>query len=250
MTTPLPPPPLDPASALFVDVDGTLLEIAPDPKAVQVPPHLPELLRALEARHGGAFALVSGRAIAALDRLFAPWQAAAAGLHGGERRRSDGSRADIDPGIASAALERIRPAAAEFAADLSGVRIEDKGGTLALHYRSTPERAAAVERFAQEAVAAGRGALRQLAGKMVIELVPRGFGKGRAIAAFLAEPPFCGRRPVFLGDDVTDEEGFAEIERRGGVAIRVGPPTTATAAAFALPDVDAALAWLSGAAPG
>jgi trehalose 6-phosphate phosphatase len=139
-------------------------------------------------------------------------------VHGGERRRRDGSRADLDPGIAATALDRIRAAAIDLAARNPGLRIEDKGRSLALHYRSAPEAGPRVERFAAQAIAEGDGALRAIAGKMAVEFVPHGYGKGGAIAAFLAEPPFHGRRPVFLGDDVTDEEGFSEVARRGGIS--------------------------------
>lgn len=244
------PPPLDPTDALFVDVDGTLLDIALHPGAVRVPANLPGFLQRLEVRHGGAFALVSGRPIASLDQLFRPWRGAAAGVHGGERRRRDGSRADLDPGIATPALDRIRAAAIDLAARNPDLRIEDKGRSLALHYRSAPEAGPRVERFAARAVDEGEGALRAIAGKMAVEFVPRGYGKGGAIAAFLAEPPFQGRRPVFLGDDVTDEEGFSEVARRGGVSIKVGPPDRPTVAAYRLPDVSAVHAWLAGQAAG
>jgi trehalose 6-phosphate phosphatase len=117
---------------------------------------------------------------------------------------------------------------------------------LALHYRAAPEIEPEITRFAQKAVAESGGVLRWIGGKMVVELVPLDYGKGPAIAAFLADPPFRGRPPVFLGDDLTDEEGFAEIRRRDGTAIRIGPPAADTLADFALPGVAAALAWLSG----
>lgn len=246
MATLSPPPPLDPNWALFVDVDGTLLEIAPQPDAVRVPEHLLALLERLQNRHHGAFALVSGRSIAAIDELFRPWNGAAAGLHGGERRRPDGSYAEHDGDEAAAALARIRSAAAAFAAGNSGVRLEDKGRTLALHYRAALECGPEVARFAQQAVADSGQALRAIDGKLVVELVPRHYGKGRAIAAFLAEPPFRDRRPAFLGDDLTDEEGFVEIGRRRGISIRVGPPDAATRASYGLPDVAATLEWLEG----
>ena len=243
------PPPLDPNWALFVDVDGTLLEIAPRPDAVRVPPHLPLLLEQLQSRHKGAFALISGRPIAALDDLFRPWRGAVAGLHGGERRRPDGSRSDLESD-ARAVLDGMRRSAAAFVSDNPGIRLEDKGRTLALHYRAAPELRQKVTRFAERVVAVSGGPLRLIGGKMVVEVMPRDYGKGRAIAAFLAEPPFRGRMPVFLGDDLTDEEGFAEIKRRNGRAIRVGPPAAGTLAGYALPDVAAALAWLSGESSG
>jgi len=239
------PPPLDPRSALFLDVDGTLLEIAPRPELVQVPVGLPSLMIRLSARREGALALISGRPLAQLDRLFQPWQGAAAGLHGLERRRADGILDCRVDGNSSAALDRLRPTLAALAADGTGLTLEDKGETLALHYRAAPQREpesrAAVEALHREMASV----LRLITGKMVVEFQPRGADKGRAIAAFLAEPPFLGRRPVFVGDDTTDEDGFAEIRRRGGIAVRVGPFGGATIANYRLPSVEAVLAWLA-----
>lgn len=236
------PPPLDSGSALFLDVDGTLLEIAPRPDRVQIPSGLPSLLENLTQRHGGALALVSGRSLDEIDRLFYPWQGAAAGLHGIERRRADGT---LDPKIdpaAAAALDRLRPRLAAFAAASSGLALEDKRATLALHYRSAPQREPEVRSLAGS-LAQQEPSLRLIAGKMVVEFQPRGIDKGAAIAAFLAEAPFFGRLPVFVGDDVTDEDGFAEIGRRGGIAIRVGTPAH-TRAGYTLADVQAAHNWL------
>jgi trehalose 6-phosphate phosphatase len=239
-----PPEPLDRGSALFLDVDGTLLEIAPRPDLVQIPSALPSLLRDLARQRGGALALISGRPLAELDRLFRPWHGAAAGLHGVERRRADGTLDHRIDHAAAAALDRVRPRLAALARDRRGLILEDKGGTLALHYRAAPDCAdeilAAAEALQREA---GK-ALRLIAGKMVVEFQPRGADKGAAIAAFLAEPPFLGRLPVFVGDDVTDEDGFAEIDRRSGVAIRVGRPAD-TRAGYGLPSVQSVRAWLA-----
>jgi trehalose 6-phosphate phosphatase len=128
---------------------------------------------------------------------------------------------------------------------LRGVWLEDKEGTLALHYRDAPAHGAEVLREAERLARREGDALRLIAGKMVVEVQPRLYGKHGAIAAFMAEPPFHGRRPVFLGDDTTDEDGFAEVNRRHGLAIRVGDPTGATAAKYTLPSVAAARAWLA-----
>ncbi len=227
--------------ALFLDVDGTLLEIAPEPGAVKVPARLRRILEQLQAATGGALALVSGRSLEQLDRLFAPLCLSAAGLHGLERRNLGRKieRAATDP----AALDRARARLASFAADHDGVLLEDKGLTLALHYRMAPDLAGAAAKAAMEAVADSGGALVLLQGKMVCELKSPGIDKGRAIAAFLEEPPFAGRPPVFAGDDVTDEAGFVTINRRGGVTIRIGggPPT---AAAFGCRSVAALHTWL------
>jgi trehalose 6-phosphate phosphatase len=242
------PPSLDRDSALFLDLDGTLLEIAPRPELVMVPAGLPELLARLAERRGGALAVISGRRIEDCDRHLRPWRGAAAGLHGAERRRADGSLATGGDSAAdreaAAALDRLRPALNELARRIPGVLIEDKGRTIALHYRQVPEKEgeirAAVARLLRPEIAA----LRLMSGKMLVELKPAHHDKGRAVAAFLEEAPFRGRMPVFVGDDTTDEDGFREVNRRGGVSIRVGAPETATAAVHTLPTVPAVLAWL------
>src|SRR5207249_12256682 len=124
--------------------------------------------------------------------------------------------------------------------------LEDKGRTLALHYRAVPEAGAQIRDRAERLLCEHGDGLRLIPGKMVVEFQPRHYGKGGAITAFMAEPPFRGRAPVFLGDDTTDEEGFAEVNRRGGVSIRVGAPLATSAAAYRSPSVAAALDWLAG----
>lgn len=247
------PPPIDRASALFIDVDGTLLEIAPRPELVRVPRQLPALLRHLGDQRAGALALISGRPLNDLDRLLRPWRGAAAGGHGAERRRVSGDVVPAGDGpvaaAASAALDRLRPPLRAMAGRLPGLWLEDKGMTLALHYRAAPDKEAEVRGFVEGLLAAAGGCLRLIAGKLVVELQPSDIGKGTAIAAFLAEPPFRGRRPVFLGDDATDEDGFAEVNRRGGLSIHVGGPGTATVAGYALPSVAAVLDWLAASPP-
>ena len=244
------PPPLDRDAALLIDVDGTLLEIAPHPDRVEVPPGLPRLLERLAGQRDGALALISGRPIADLDLLFQPWRGAAAGLHGIERRRPDGSRADSEATAADAAaataLDRLRPELQVLMRQRPGVWLEDKGRTLALHYRAVPEAEAEIRARAEQLLREHGNALRLIPGKMVVEFQPRHHGKGGAIAALMAEPPFRARVPVFLGDDTTDEEGFAEVNRRDGLSIRVGAPLAGTAAACRLPSVTAALDWLAG----
>jgi trehalose 6-phosphate phosphatase len=238
-------PPLDPLSALFLDVDGTLLEIAPRPELVRVPDGLPSLIMRLSAARGGALALISGRPLAQLDQLFQPWQGAAAGLHGLERRRADGILDRVVDVHSAAALDSLRPKLEALAADGTGLTLEDKGGTLALHYRAAPYREPEIRAVVETLHREIASVLRLIIGKMVVEFQPRGADKGRAIAAFLAEPPFLERRPVFVGDDTTDEDGFAEIRPRGGIAVRVGPFDGATAANYRLPTVEAVLAWLA-----
>jgi trehalose 6-phosphate phosphatase len=239
----LPPPPRSRAAeiALFLDVDGTLLEIEREPGDVHVSERLCRSLERLQSATGGALALVSGRSLDQLDRLFSPLRLSAAGLHGLERRNVGVKieTAAPDP----AAFQRARRRLAEFADAHEGVLLEDKGLTLALHYRKAPEAAGAAVAAAEAAVAESEGALVLLHGKMVCELKPPGIDKGRAIAAFLDEPPFAGRLPVFAGDDVTDEAGFETINQQGGVSIRIGD-SRPTAAAYGCPNVAAMQTWL------
>jgi trehalose 6-phosphate phosphatase len=226
--------------ALFLDFDGTLVEIAGAPDLVEVPPELPELLRALSDRLDGALALVSGRPIDQLARLLAPFAGAMAGQHGLERRRSNGG---VLRCAAPPALDRIRPVLADFAEHHPGVRLEDKGCSLALHYRQAPALAATCRDVVRRAALGSGGALKAIDGKMVIELLVQPSGKGGAIAAFLAEPPFRGRVPVFVGDDSGDEDGFLMVDRLGGTSVHVG--AGATVARHRLADVADVLAWLA-----
>jgi trehalose 6-phosphate phosphatase len=234
------PPVLPADAALFLDFDGTLIEIAAAPDQVTVPLGLPGLLRGLADRLDEAVALVSGRPIADLDRWLAPLRLPIAGLHGLECRRPDGTLDRLAP---PAWIARLRPEMAAFARAHPGVLLEEKPLSLALHYRAVPAEAVAVRAFVDAcATQLGEAAIAQR-GKMVVELRPAGHDKGSAIDAFMTAAPFEGRRPVFVGDDLTDEHGFAVVNRRGGLSIRVGAPTE-TAARWALPDVAAVLAWL------
>lgn len=225
--------------ALFLDVDGTILDIAETPDAVQVDDHLRAVLRHLQVNLGGALALVSGRPIADLDRLFEPLHLPIAGLHGLERRAADGVIHRID---GAAGLDNLRSPLQIFAAARPGLVLEDKKLTLALHYRQAPTAETEARAFVEELVAGCRG-LEVLHGKMVLEIKPRQADKGAAILAFMNEPPYLGRKPVFIGDDVTDEDGFAIVNRMDGFSVRVGTEKK-TAARYHLSDVAAVTAWL------
>jgi trehalose 6-phosphate phosphatase len=235
----LPAPPAD--GALFLDFDGTLVEIAAAPEHVVVPAALKRLLAGLTARFGGAVAVVSGRPIADLERRLAPLRLPCVGLHGLERRRPDGA---LERGAPAGWLADLAPALDAFARRHPGVRVEDKGLSLAVHYRAAPAAETAVRRFVEARAAALADQAVVQPGKMVVEVRPAGHDKGTAIAAFMQAAPFRGRVPVFLGDDLTDEHGFAAVNRLGGVSIRVGPPAD-TAARWTLPTVAAAHAWLA-----
>lgn len=244
---PLPePPPLDRSSALFLDIDGTLLEIAPRPDLVHVDPGLPPLLKTLATQRCGALALVSGRPLDEIDWLLCPWHGPAAGLHGVERRRADGTLDYQSKPAAKLALERVRPRLAALTRLDGGLFLEDKRTGVALHYRNAPEQETEILSAAQALHDDEKGVLRLILGKMVLEFEPLEANKGAAIAAFLVEPPFCGRRPVFVGDDTSDEDGFAEVKRRSGVAIKVGAASLPTAADFHLNSVAQVLRWLGG----
>jgi trehalose 6-phosphate phosphatase len=243
----LPPlPQLGDRWALFLDVDGTLVTIEQTPEAVRVEPALRLLLERLAGANDGALALVSGRSLASIDALFTPLRLPAAGLHGWERRRGDGTLAP--GGEPTQILAPLRPVLLAFAAARPGLRVEDKGGSLALHYRLAPHYAAAVCQRARESAAA-EPQLRLIEGRKVVELVPRGSDKGAAIADFLAEPPFAGRIPVYAGDDTTDEDGFAAVNRQGGLSIKIANPEgrgrSPTQARHRLPSIAALHVWLA-----
>jgi trehalose 6-phosphate phosphatase len=191
---------------------------------------------------GGALALVSGRSLEQLDHLFSPLCLSAAGLHGLERRNfcSGVVRVEPDPEVFAPARVKLE----RFARDHQGVLLEDKGLTLALHYRNAPQDEDEAKALVRAVAAASHGALVLLEGKMVLELKPPGCDKGQAIAAFMAGPPFRGRHPVFAGDDVTDEAGFATINRLGGISIRIGADARPTAALYGHRDVGSMQDWL------
>lgn len=228
----------DQPSALFFDVDGTLLPIRERPTDVRSDEPLRTCLRALAARQGGALALVSGRAIDDLDRIFTPLVLPAAGMHGAEIRFADGTRERETPDR----MDGCRPTVHAFVAAHPGLLLEDKGLTLAVHYRQRPELEAEVLATLSRLVAGSDLAVQR--GKMVAEVKPAGIDKGRAIARLATQTPFTGRRPVFVGDDVTDESGFRHVNAAGGVSIRVGPAADPTDAHLNVPDVSAVLAVL------
>ena len=233
------PPALDLAgAALFADLDGTLAAIEPHPDPVGPEPGRTELLAELSRVLNGRLAVVSGRSLDDLDRVLQGAVTSIGAVHGLVRRTADGRVQALapHPGLA-AALDDLRA----FALLHAAVWIEDKRHAAAIHYRAAPDLAADVLDFATE-VAARRGLVLQ-PGRMVAELRSPGADKGATVAAFMTEPPFRGARPVFIGDDLTDEHGFAEAARLGGYGVLVGR-SRATAAAYRLPGVAAALGWL------
>ncbi len=208
---------LCPRCALFLDFDGTLVELAEHPEAIIVPEGLVRTLARMQALLGGAVAVISGRPIAQIDRFLHPLVLGVAGVHGAERRRADGSLACLD----TPPLGRAQEAALALCGAHEALLVEVKRGSVALHYRQAPQLEAMCLAAMQDAVEHCQG-LTLLRGKMVVEAKASQASKGRAIEAFLAEPPFAGRTPVFIGDDVTDEAGFAAVQRLGGLGVKVG----------------------------
>lgn len=225
---------------LFVDVDGTLIEHADAPDSVSVPQDLPMRLGLLADALGGALALISGRTLESLDRLFAPLRLPAAGVHGLQRRDGQGRNHDMPCGTG---LEAARADLAGFAQRHPGVLLESKPGALALHYRRAPQ----IEGEARDCL--GRVAARLgpsftlLSGDMVFEIKPRFPDKGSAVEAFLAEAPFAGRVPIFIGNDQTDRDAMRVVKHFQGVTIAVGDRV---AADRRFPDPGAVRRWLGG----
>jgi trehalose 6-phosphate phosphatase len=228
---------------LFLDVDGTLLEIAPTPDAVQVGETLKRLLLRVRDALDGAVALVSGRSLEQLDELFAPERWPAAGLHGLERRGADQRIRHAGPH--APALADARVALADLASRSPGTLVEDKGRSLALHYRAAPELESSLRREIRGIATRLGDDYHVLEGNRVFEVKPRAATKADAIRAFLAEPPFAGRRPMFIGDDITDLDGFAAVERAGGISVAVGDRVQAQSRVASPRDVRALLADLA-----
>ncbi|MGH6981500.1 MAG: trehalose-phosphatase [Stellaceae bacterium] len=233
------PPPPRRDWALFLDIDGTLLDLAPMPDAVHVPPPLHENLNFLY-HDLGAVALVSGRSLAGIDALFAPLIFPAAGQHGAETRCGD-ERISVP---ALPALRGIAVALNRFAASHPGILVEDKGNSVAIHFRNAPTLEDEVAAMAARLVS-GITDLEVLPAKMAFDIKPRASSKGDAIRWFLERKPFFGRVPVFVGDDRTDEAGFAAVNERGGYSIRVGEETR-TGARFSLNSSAAVREWIAG----
>ena len=225
--------------ALFLDLDGTLLEFAPTAEEVVVPEGLTAMLRGLAAQREGALAILSGRKLGQIDAVTGdPFPAGAE--HGFVRR--DAAGRIHQPVRETANREAWRAALEAAALRHSGVRIEPKDSALVAHFRAAPEAGPAL-REAIEAMIAASPEVELLAANMAWEIRPRGAGKGRALEWFMARPPFAGRVPVFVGDDVTDEEAIAAADALGGHGLHVHRDFDGTPAAV--------LAWLGSAlAPG
>lgn len=232
-------PPLAEDNCLFLDLDGTLVQLRDDPAAMPADAALLDLLARCAERLDGALAVVSGRPISDLDICLAPLRLAAAGIHGVERRGAAGHAAATT--ASDARMRAVADKAAQAMQALPGATLEDKGASLAMHWRRAPHHEAALRALAESSARELGAGYRLLEGNCVIELLPEGINKGDAVQAFLAEAPFRGRIPVFVGDDITDLPGFAAASAAGGHGIAVGERVTAD---FRLADVDAVRRWL------
>ena len=238
----LPHPPslrITPETSLFLDFDGTLVDIAARPDQVQVARTLPGLIESLSDRLGGRLALISGRALEALDGMLGPINVAMAGSHGGEFRPAGSSEVQA---LAAPLPEGIAQGLSRFARENGGLLIERKPFSMAVHYRDHPGLRDALLTAARDlARNCGAGITE---GKMVIEVVMPGSDKGSAVAKFMAMPLFAGTRPYFVGDDVTDEDAFRAVTRFDGGGILVGSMRD-TAAHWRLDSVQSVHAWLA-----
>ena len=229
--------------AYFLDFDGTLVDIADRPNGIRVERELVSLLADLDRVTGAAIVLVSGRTISDLDSHLQPLKLRAAGLHGLECRMCrDGPIERQGPRLT--ALDAARPSLACFAASHDGVEIEDKGIALAIHFRRAPQLQAEARLAAEKACRDLGPTFTCLAGKKVYEIKPRDVHKGQAIERFMKLDTFAGRRLVFVGDDITDEDGFRVCNARGGISVRVGARDETTDASFKLESVAELENWL------
>lgn len=245
---PLPPPPLTARVALFLDFDGTLADLAASPDAVQVPEAVRTLLAGLDDGLGGAVALVTGRRLADLDQLLESPRRPGAGVHGAELRLRSDEAACLQWQPDTSGL--LRGLQAHFGSD-PRVLVEDKGVAVALHYRLAPERGGECQEVINALLPVADFEI--MRGHQVVEARPRGASKGRALRTLMEQEPFTGRVPVYVGDDQTDEDGFAVAAELGGFGVKVGSGTTL--ARFRCEDVASVHAWLRGslgalAAPG
>lgn len=211
------PPNIQSNWALFLDLDGTLLDIAQTPDAVVVPPQLVETLQAASAELGGALAIVSGRLLEEVDRLLTPLKPPGAGEHGAVIRMPDGAHDEIDAKVPQGWVERL----IEAAARMPKVLIERKTHSVVAHYRRAPEQSEALRAITAELVASDFASFEVLEAKMAFEIRPKTVTKARAVTRLMNVEPFAGRVPVFVGDDLTDCDGFIASEKLGGRGLSV-----------------------------
>ena len=225
--------------AIFLDFDGTLVDIVDRPNAVRTDPSILRRIENISKRVDRALAVVSGRQIVIIDEFLHPLKLPVAGVHGFERRDSLGRL--HQPQANASVLAEAASAVTEAMGTEPGIIIEIKSGAVALHFRLRPD----LERRCREItedLTRDRPDLALLRGKMVFEIKHSGPDKGTVIKAFLDEPPFAGRIPIFAGDDVTDEAGFAVVNSLGGISIKIGADQTM--ASYRAADIDEFRSWL------
>jgi trehalose 6-phosphate phosphatase len=227
-------------TAFFFDFDGTLVELASTPDGIFVPRSVPDILTALRRATNGAVAVVSGRGIDNIDSFLHMPDLPVAGMHGAERRDSNGDVQRI--GFNDDRLLRMEHVLEGVVQANPGMLLEIKGAALALHYRNAAEREPAARAATEALVKEYADAYVLQPGKMVYEIKPKDVDKGRAVRAYMSEPPFTGRKPVFIGDDLTDEKGFAVVNEFGGLSVKVGPGDTVARAR--IESVELLLDWL------
>jgi trehalose 6-phosphate phosphatase len=220
--------------ALFLDVDGTLLDLAERPDDVVAPPDLVETLARIERKLAGALALISGRAIEDVDRLFTPLRLRVSGVHGAEIRFNPGEPVKALP-AAKELPQSLSTALKQAVEPFPGAFVEPKRFSIAVHYRLAPEAEQPLREAVKRVVETAPVPVEVMNAHYAIELKTPGFDKGAAIAAFLSTPAFRGRTPVFVGDDATDERGFAVVAARGGNAYSVGRQLPGAMGAFSAP---------------
>jgi len=231
-----------PQLAIFTDFDGTLVELAETPDGIDVPDTLAHQLGQTARELNSAFAVLTGREIADIDKFLSPLILPIAGAHGTQRRRADGVLEAIDP-ASLAGAEAIARAVEPLVRAYPDLILETKEGAVALHFRQAPDLESLVRQTMEEAVS-HNDHFALVPGKMVLEARPRGVSKGEALRAFMREEPFIGRTPIFIGDDVTDEDGFIAAQDLGGVGIKLGDGDTA--ARMRIADVVSVRALLQG----
>ena len=227
--------------ALYLDIDGTILDLAPSPEAVEVPVWMVPLLQRLSRKLDGAVAFVSGRPIAAIDLLFRPLNFPAVGVHGGEVRTPNGEIL-VDDQL-TAELQAAVPLLHEAIGRIRGVQLENKRSVIALHYRNVPERGREVLKVAELIVGSLGSQFSVLMGKCVVEIRPRHLTKGSAMRRLMERAPFRDRVPIFAGDDTTDEDAFEVVNGLGGISLRIGEEAP-TAAKYRLATPDQLRGWL------
>jgi len=226
---------------VFLDVDGTLVDLEQTPDRVVVSDELRTLLARAARALGGALAIVSGRSLEDLDALFRPLQLPAAGVHGLERRNVAGHTTRCE--LPRETLDPARRLLQAFAEQHDGVLVEDKGVALAMHYRLAPDHESGARAVVRAAAAAVGTGFHVQEGAMVLELKPGGWNKAAAVDAFMREVPFRTRMPIFVGDDITDRDGFMAVLRHGGLAVAVGDRVTTR---WRLANPRAVRRWLAG----